>query len=161
MSLRLHLPMLLALCSSAAIAQPSGNPAQPCYDALSGDARFAPIRDKVSLGGDTDEMHRMTARVERPGAQEIPAIATWKSARDACHRLETDYYAKRDEGIATLAREHFAALQALIGELQSGTMTYGDFGRRRLDLYRKTVDRIEQIRRSVLPPRLTPHPIGK
>ena len=158
---RLCLPMLLAMCSSFAMAQQSANPAATCYEALSADPGLAPIRGKVALGGAPDEMRRMTTSAERASAQDAPVLAAWRGARDACHRLETDYLAKRDERIATLAQEHFAALQAMIAELESGKLTYGEFGRRRMGLYEKISSRIEEIRQSIRPPKIIPHPGGK
>ena len=157
---RLCVLAILALCSGAANSQLQGNPAAPCYESLAEDARFSPIREKVALGGALDGMRRMTASGERAGAQDGPVLAAWRNARDACHRLEAEYFAKRDEGVATLAREHFSAVQALIAELQSGNLTYGEFSKRRLGLYEKTSSRIEEIRRSVLPPKTIPHTFG-
>lgn len=156
---RLFLLSLLALCASAAFSQHKGNPARPCFHALAGDPRFAAIKDKVSLGGAPDEMRRTATGAERPGPQERPVLEAWKSARAECHRLELPYYATRDLEIQALAREHFAAVQALIGELQAATWTYDEFGKRRLALYEKVNRDIEKVRRSIVPAKPTPHTI--
>jgi hypothetical protein len=148
---RLCLLTLLALCSNPAISQQKGNPALPCFHALAGDPRFAAIKDKVALGGTMDELRRTSAGAARPGPQERPVLETWKGARDECHRLEIPYYATRDLEIQRLAREHFAAVQALIGELQAGTWSYDEFGKRRLALYEKVYRDIESVRRRILP----------
>jgi hypothetical protein len=148
---RLYLLALLALCSSHAISQQKGNPALPCFQALAGDARFAAIKDKVALGGTMEEMRRMTNSIDRAGAQERPALDGWKSAREECHRLELPYYATRDLEIQRLAREHFAAVQALIAELQAGALSYGNFGKRRIELYEKVNRDIDKVRQSILP----------
>jgi len=161
MPTHLYLPMLLAMCSGAAIAQQSANPAASCYEGLSADARFAQIHDKVALGGTLDEMRRMTTSTERASAREAPVIAAWRNARDACHRMEKEYFAKRDATISGLALEHFAALQAMITELESGKLAYGEFGKRRLELYERTSSRIAEIRESIKPPRIIPHTVGK
>jgi len=156
---RLCLLTLLAFCSSTAISQQTGNPALPCFYALAGDPRFAAIKDRVALGGTMEEMRRMTASTDRAGAQEQPALDGWKSAREECHRLERPYYATRDLEIQRLAREHFAAVQALITELQSGALRYGDFGKRRIELHEKVNRDIEKVRQRILPDkpiRLTP-----
>lgn len=142
---------LLALFSNPAISQQKGNPALPCFHALAGDPRFAAIKDKVALGGTLDEMRRMATGTERPGPQERPVLEAWKGARAECRRLELPYYATRDVEIQALAREHFAAVQALIGELQAGTWTYDEFGRRRLALYEKVNRDIDKVRQSILP----------
>lgn len=156
---RLYLLALLALCSGHAISQQKGNPALPCFHALAGDPRFAAIKDKVALGGTMDEMRRLKTGTERPGPQERPVLEAWKGARAECHRLELPYYATRDVEIQALAREHFAAVQALIGELQAGTWTYDEFGKRRIALYEKVNRDIDKVRQSILPAKPTPHTI--
>jgi len=150
---RLCLLTLLALCSSTAISQQKGNPALPCFHALAGDPRFAAIKDKVALGGTMEEMRRMTTSTDRAGAQEQPALDGWKRAREECQWLELPYYASRDLEIQRLAREHFAGVQALIAELQSGALRYGDFGKRRIELYEKVNRDIEKVRQRILPPK--------
>ena len=146
---------LLAMASGTASAQGTGNPAMPCFRALADDARFAPIRGKVALAGALNEMNSLTTSVERPTPPESAALGEWKSARDSCHLLEIPYFATRDTQIQALALDYFAAVQALIGELQAGKLSYGDFGKRRLDLYEKVNQRFEEVRRSILPPKPT------
>lgn len=158
---RSYLLGLLLVCSSTAISQQQGNPAMPCYRALAEDSRFAVIRDKVALGGSIEEIRRMTKSAERPSREEMPALAAWKSARAECHKAERPYLATRDTEMASVAREYFASVQALIGELQAGALSYGEFGRRRVELYERFTRRLDEIRRSILPPKLTPHPGGK
>jgi hypothetical protein len=155
---RLCMLFLLATASGIASAQPKGNPAMPCFRGLADDARFTPIRGKVALGGAMDEMNRLTTSSERPTAPESAALGEWKRARDACHLLEAGYFATRDTQIQALARDYFAAVQALIVELQDGKLTYGDFGRRRLDLYEKVNARYDEVRRSILPAKPAAHP---
>jgi hypothetical protein len=150
---------ILAMCSGAALAQPKGNPAMPCFNGLASDPRFAAIKDKVALGGTMTETRRTPTGTERPGPQAQPVLEAWKGARSECHRLELPYYATRDVEIQRFAREHFAAVQALIGELQAGTWTYDEFGKRRIALYEKVNRDIEKVRQRILPPkpiRLTP-----
>lgn len=149
----------LALFAGAANSQQKGNPATACYQALIGDARFAPIREKVALGGTMDEMRRMTKSDERASAQEKPVLAAWRDARESCHRLEKPYFATRDNAIEALALQHFTEVQALIGELQSGALSYGEFGRRRIDLFEKRNRQIEEVRQGILPPKVAPHTI--
>ena len=161
MAARLSVLTFLVLISNAAHSQQQGNPAMPCYQALAGESRFASIHDKVALGGAMDEMQRMTKIAERASTQEGAALSAWRLGREDCHRLEAGYYATRDAGIQALARDHFAAVQALITELQSGKLTYGEFGSRRIALYEKVTGDIEEIRRSIRPPKLPPHPGGK
>jgi hypothetical protein len=151
MLFRLCLLTLLATVCSTAIAQQKGNPALPCYHALAGDPRFAPIRDKVALGGSVDELRRMTAGGGRASQPEGAALAAWRTARETCHQQELPYYATRDLEIQALAREHFAAVQALIAELQAGALTYGEFGKRRLALYEKVNRDIDRVRQDILP----------
>ena len=151
MLIRLCLPILFALFASGANAQQKGNPSIPCFQSLAGDPRFAPIRDKVSLGGDMEELRRHARIGERPNAQEAAALAIWKTERETCNRLEAPYYATRDAGIRELAREHFAATQAALAELQRGKTTYGEYARRRIELYEAVTSRIEQVRKSILP----------
>ncbi|MCC6212609.1 MAG: hypothetical protein IT513_16365 [Burkholderiales bacterium] len=143
--------LLLATTCGAAGAQGTGNPAMPCFRALVEDARFASLRGKVALGGALDELNSLTSSADRPTPLERVALGEWKSARDSCHRLEIPYFATRDTQIQALARDYFAAVQALIVELQGGKLSYGDFGRRRLDLYEKANLRFEEVRRSILP----------
>jgi hypothetical protein len=92
-------------------------------------------------------------------AQEAPVIAAWKEARAGCHRLEKGYFATRDAGIQALAKEYFATLQNLIGELQAAKISYGEFDSRRLELYGNLQVRVEAIRREILPPKPQPYQI--
>jgi hypothetical protein len=156
---RLLLLTSLALCTSAAVAQPKGNPALPCFNALSSDPRFSAIKDKVALGGTMEELRRVPSSAERAGPQERPILDAWKGARDECRRLELPYYATRDAGVQALARDHFAAVQGLIAELQAGAMSYGEFGKRRVELYEKVNRDIEQLRQRILPAKPVPHTI--
>ncbi len=152
---RICLAALLATVSGAAGAQGTGNPAMPCFRALADDARFASLRGKVALAGALNEMNSLTTSAERPTPPESAALGEWKSARDSCHLLEIPYFATRDTQIQALARDYFAAVQGLIVELQAGKLSYGDFGKRRLDLYEKVNLRFEEVRRSILPPKPT------
>ena len=150
---------VFALWGAAAHAQPKSNPAMPCFRALSTDPRFEALKGKVALGGDIDELQRLTKSTERASAQEAPVIAAWKDARADCHQLEKGYFATRDAGIQALAEEYFAALQALIGELQAAKLSYGEFGSRRVELYGTLQIKVEAIRRAILPPKPQPHQI--
>lgn len=150
----------LAICCGAVNAQTKGNPALACFQALNDEPRFALIRDKVALGGTLEEMRRLTKSGERASPPEGAALAAWRVARATCHQQELPYYATRDADIQALAREHFAAVQTLIGELQGGKLTYGDFGKRRLELYETVTARIEQVRRSILPAKPAPYSPG-
>jgi len=158
MIVRMLVFISLSLLPWGAQAQQKGNPAMPCYRALSGDPRLAPIRQKVALGPATDEARDLTKISERASKEEAPVIAAWREAREACHRQEAGYFSTRDAGIQALARDYFSAIQALIGELQVGKLSYGEFSRRRTDLYEQFMRKVEEIRRSILPPKPAPHP---
>jgi hypothetical protein len=150
---------LLALCATANAQDRKGNPAMPCYRALADDPRFAPIRDKVILGPATAADTQRVARIaERASEAERPAIAAWRAAREDCHRLEKPYFATRDNQIQATAHRYFASLQSLIRELEAGKLSYGEFGTRRLALFDRFNRDIEEIRRSILPPKLPPPP---
>jgi hypothetical protein len=144
--------LLLILAPVTAGGQPKGNPAMPCFRALADDARFAALRGKVALGPDRDQLRSFTTSTERPTGTESDALGAWKGAREDCHQLELPYYASRDTEIQALARQHFAAVQSLIAELQSRRLAYGEFGRRRVELYEKVNRDIEAVRRRILPP---------
>ena len=156
MNIRICVCLWLALMPWAALSQQKGNPAAPCFRALADDARFAPIRDKVALGGSIEEMRSRTSSNERAKGEEGAALGAWRSAREGCHRQEAGYYATRDVQIQALAREHFAAVQSLIGDLQAGKLSYGEFGRRRVELYEQVTRQIEEVRRAILPPKPVP-----
>jgi hypothetical protein len=158
---RLYLLILLLSCTNIAISQQKANPAMPCYQALSSEPQFATIREKVSLGGVMDEMRRMTKSSDRANQQEASALATWRDAREKCHQQEVFYFATRDSKIEALARDHFAAVQTLITDLQAGNLTYGEFSKRRIEVYESASDRIEKVRQAVIPPTLPPRPLGK
>jgi hypothetical protein len=144
--------LLLFVAETAHAQDKKGNPAMPCFRALADDARFASIRGKVALGPDRDSETQRLARItERASEQDKPLLATWRSAREACHQKELPYYATRDSEIALLARRHFDAVQSLIGELRDAKITYGEFSTRRAALYEKVNRDIDEVRRSILP----------
>ena len=103
----------------------------------------------------------MAQSAERASEREKPAIAAWRAAREQCHRQEKSYIATRDTQIQATVYRYFAAVQALIGELEEGKLTYGEFGKRRMDLYDKLDRDVENIRQSILPPKPAPHPVGQ
>jgi hypothetical protein len=144
--------LLFTLAPLGAGAQPKGNPAMPCFRALADDARFATLRGKVALGPDRDQTRSFITSTERPTGTDSEALAAWRATRDDCLQLELPYYATRDTEIQALARRHFAAVQALIAELQAGKLSYGEFGRRRTELYENVHRDIEAVRRRILPP---------
>jgi predicted Zn-dependent protease len=153
---------LIAVIPTVASAQPKGNPAMPCYQALADDPRFAPIREKVVLGPATrSETQRVAQIAERSSEREKPAIAAWRAAREQCHQQEKPYLETRDTQIQETVYRYFAAVQALIGELEAGRVTYGEFGKRRMDLYDKLDRDVENIRKSILPSKPIPHTVGQ
>lgn len=108
-----------------------------------------------------DEMRRMTNSGDRASPPEAAALAAWMRAREACHQQELPYYATRDLGMQVLALDHFAAVQALIAELQAGALSYGEFGKRRVELYEKVNRDIDRVRQSILPAKPIPHGTDK
>lgn len=158
-----HLVALAALACGGALAQDKQgrtNPAVPCYAALAEEARFAPLRGKVALSGATGEIRGLTTSAQRPSPQEASLLTAWREAREACNKLEAPYLEGRETGIVATVKEHFASVQTLIGQLQAGAMTYGEFGKRRLELYERTTRRVEQLQKEILPPKLKPVTVG-
>jgi hypothetical protein len=159
--MRVFLALALAMaCALAQSQQQRSNPALPCYLGLTDDPRFVLVRGKVALGGTIDEIQRLPARDERPSPQEIPVLGLWRDAREACNKLEQPYLEGRDGDIVATVRQHYASVQALIGQLQAGSMTYGEFGKRRVELYERTTRRVEELRKSIVPPKLQPKTLG-
>jgi hypothetical protein len=152
--------MFAGACAGTANAQDKSNPALPCFQSLRDDPRFALLRDKVALGGDLGEIRRLTTSAERPDSGERAALGAWSKARADCQRLEEPYLATRAIETASLAREHFMAVQALIASLEAGSLTYGEFGKRRAELYDTTTRRIESARKGIVPSKPAPHPVG-
>lgn len=143
---------VLAGIFTPALAQQKGNPAMPCYEALAGDARFAVLRDKVILGPtNRADSQRIAKNTERPTREEAAAISQWRLAREECHKIETPYYATRDTEIQATVNQYFANLQGQVRELEVGKLTYGEFEKRRFELYEKVSRDVESIRKDIVP----------
>ena len=154
---------LLVLFCAAAHAQQQHNPAMPCFAALADDPKFVAIRNKVALGaGTAADAQRLAKIAERPTGDEKPVIRAWRAAREECHALEKPYFATRDNEIQAAALRHFGAQQALVGDLEAAKLTYGDFARKRWELYEKLSRDVEEIRKRILPPKaISPMPAVK
>lgn len=156
---RLLAGVLLAQFAGLALGWQANNPASPCYAALAQDSRFASIRDKVALGGSVQEMRGMAKIADRANAAEQFEVGAWRAARADCHKLEQPYYASVDVNVGGAALEHFAAVQKLTTALAAGTLTYGEFSRRRLELGEPVEQKIEALRKQILPPKPKPKPL--
>lgn len=93
---------------------------------------FLPIASKVALIGGDDQTFEMMASTEHPSESEKSTLLAWGKTRERCFIQDEE---NKDPRIApTLleiaARGHRASL-ALIAQLASGQLSYGEFAQKR------------------------------
>jgi hypothetical protein len=135
--MRRAIAIMLALvgCQSGVPAEIPLNPAIVCLEGLVDAPQFAPIRTRVYLGVTGRQPAGMMAQGGRVTEAEKPPLLAWIKAHGACFvnsRIWVQsHYNRRVLSWAAGTEGHF---QTLAGDLYRGTITYGEFAKRRAAL---------------------------
>ena len=127
--------LLLAACATTPNqhADLPPDPGQSCVRSLVGDQEFAPIANKMAIGGVSAQTFEMLSATLRLDDTEKPIVAKWVAARQRCFSL-TSQWAQQNEMPAILwaARaQEFTETMNLSADLYNGKITYGEFAQRR------------------------------
>lgn len=123
MKLKVLLVLLALLCSSQQVYA-------DCFDALKYDAELQPISDKVALVGSDGHTFSMLANENYPTSDEKQIIYKWATKREQCINSRP----QPNNPVEQINREAFNAGQSLILDLYKGTITYGQFARKRQEI---------------------------
>ena len=110
---------------------------QACNQALA-DSRISPLIGKVGMRG-RDTTFSMLTNQNYPSESEKKAILAFAEAKTDCHRLYQDADATGPYG-----QQGFNAFTAILSDLYSGKITYGQFGKTRNDLI-SYYDELERV----------------
>jgi hypothetical protein len=138
------LPVLLILsgCSSLFVEQPKGpwailkQESHQCLANLKSDSELKPIAKKVTLDShyDRDEYFELQSIEAQPSSKEKGVIRKWATKLERCYKLKSESYAYEPSGVAMLSAASDSEQLALILELSKGSLSYGDFAIKRLEL---------------------------
>jgi hypothetical protein len=142
-----HAPFLIALlflsgCSSLFVEQPKGpwaiikHESHQCLANLKSDPELKPIAKKVTLDShyDREEYFDLLTIEELPTSKEKVVIRKWATKLERCYRIKSESYAYEPPGVGMLSAASDSEQLVLIQELAKGSLSYGEFAIRRLDL---------------------------
>jgi hypothetical protein len=110
-------------------------PTAECVQQLAHDKRLKVLDRKVALGLG-DEATAAPAALERTATlEERAALGLWLELRQQCFSLGAAHRAAAHAGLPLLADRMFAEQQRLVSDLRAGRASFGEFNRRRLDLW--------------------------
>jgi hypothetical protein len=133
-----------------------------CVDGLSNRSDLAPLADKVELvrsSNDAAPPFRLSTNDNFPSDSDLPLIAIWAEARDACLKEQfARFPATSGDTLGSLVyqqevafiRESAASVSALIVALYQRKLTYGEFAQKRYEITRDISAADRQFRTAVL-----------
>jgi len=111
--------------------------AQNCNQALA-DSRISPLSGKVGMRGE-DTTFSMLTNQNYPNESEKRAILAFAEAKTDCHRLIRDL-----DIDGPYAQQVFNSFMAILSDLYSGNITYGQFAKARNDM-NSYYDELERV----------------
>jgi hypothetical protein len=144
-------PLVLSSCASApppaytltepltgshALREQPNDPAAQCFAQLSGNPELQVLKGKVSLPevdfamGRTRPTREMLASTAMPSDAEMNAISAWDSAANECWSSGADWRVKHyPDSVNREIDKHVANVKALVAELSTGKISYGEYAR--------------------------------
>jgi hypothetical protein len=117
-------------------------PTADCMQQLTHDVRLQALERKVALGLGDQATPALLALDRRATVEESAALVLWMELRQKCFALGADHRSAAHTSLPLLAGRMFGVQQRLVGELRDGRTTFGEFNRRRLELWQ--VERRQQ-----------------
>lgn len=134
--------LLLSGCSSLFQKQPQSpwalikHESQQCLSDLKNDSQLSAISDKVSLDTayDRDSYFDLLNIEDTPTPAEKAAIKTWALKLERCYKIKAQGYAYEPRDVAIWSAALDSDQLVLILELQKGSLSYGKFAAKRLEV---------------------------
>jgi hypothetical protein len=141
-ALVLPILLLLAGCSSLFEEQPQGpwaitkQEAHHCFSDLKSDRELRAIRDKVTLDSiyDRDAYFELLNIEDLPTSSEKAVIKKWSSKLERCYRIKSGSHAYEPRNVAIWSAAADSEQLALVLELSKGSLSYGEFAAKRLEI---------------------------
>lgn len=141
-ALVLSILLLLAGCSSLFEEQPQGpwaitkQESRHCFMDLKSDRELKAIRDKVTLDSvyDRDAYFELLNIEDLPTSSEKAAIKKWSSKLERCYKIKSESYAYEPRNVAVWSAAADSEQLALVLELSKGSLSYGEFAAKRLEI---------------------------
>jgi len=110
-------------------------PTADCMQRLTHDVRLQALDRKVALGLGDEATPALLALDRTATVMERVALRLWMELRQECFALGAAHRAAAHAELPLLADRMFSAQQQLLGELREGRASFGEFNRRRLELW--------------------------
>ena len=110
-------------------------PTAECMQQLTHDVRLQALDRKVALGLGDEATPALLALDRTATVMERVALRQWMELRQECFALGAAHRAAAHAELPLLADRMFDAQQRLLGELREGRTSFGEFNRRRLELW--------------------------
>lgn len=110
------------------------NPQDACVISIVNDLQFAPLSSKIQLGGPVPSFDILTIQ-DRPTAEEKALIEKWVSARQTCFAESAPWRSQwLHPALRGIPETVHSSFLILVAELYNGSLTYGDFAKKRAEL---------------------------
>ena len=110
-------------------------PTAECMQQLTRDVRLQALDRKVVLGLGDETTPALLALDRTATVMERVALRLWMELRQECFALGGAHRAAAHAELPLLADRMFDTQQRLLGELREGRTSFGEFNRRRLELW--------------------------
>jgi hypothetical protein len=124
--------------ASAALPESSPNPKTQevltCLHGIDDSPELAPLKSKMNLVLIKDSTMQMLASTERASASDKPLILKWSDARENCVSMMIKNASPNDPNRSLMETDN-VLIRQITARLYNGSLTYGEFNNRRLDLY--------------------------
>ncbi len=130
--------------SNSSTASPPPNPGDECFKALADAPELQILQSKAPVSFRKQSFDMLTNE-QKPTDIERTAIKTWGQRGEGCIALDAEYRQRMPAKIAAIRQRGYADLLALIAELYSGNLTYGEFARRRAAVNSESKTQYERV----------------
>ena len=122
-----------------------------CFNAIKHDPSLSSISNKVALSSTQDQSFEMLANREKSDNKEKEAIKHWRETRLTCFSKKEVYQQQNNTPTALLTLNSTAksAQDELIIQLYEGSLSYGEFARKRQTLSDSTMAAETQIKNDI------------
>jgi hypothetical protein len=134
--------LILSGCSDLFEKQPKDpwtilkRESRQCLSDMNHDSELSAIADKVTLDSvyDRDSYFDLLGIEEIPSAKEKVVIRKWATKLERCYRIKSRSYAYEPHNVALWSAASDSDQLALVMELHRGSLSYGKFAAKRLEV---------------------------
>jgi len=108
---------------------------------------FDPIREKVALISPDQTPFSILIDQTKPTEGEKVAILEWGKRRERLYREQDQLAAKYENPYASIIRSMNFGQLLLTADLYNGSLTYGEFNKRRMEIYLGGLEKRDRMQR--------------